>query len=264
MHEGILNGKIVVSNTDLFSQSTDIVVLPCSRSGTISDSIAAQIEKHDIPRTRWRKELGEIEIIQLSPDNSYAKYVCWAASVAATYSTLAALRTIGRDVAQVAESRRNIRIVSSPLLGTGFGGVDKLKSALALAEGFVSAGTKGVVLRLHVLDESCSDEIQRFLDCAQANFVTVPETVELGGHQLQDCNNALLSAFDNFELKQLVKYELDENLDALTGGTTLKEKIFELTLWAERHGKLAELIRGAVKLNPTNPELSAFVRGLSD
>ena len=90
-----------------------------------------------------------------------ARYVCWAVTVFRTYTTRGALRT-GTGRALVAESKSDIQVIAAPLLGTGAGGADPMKSAAALVEGFLSAGVQGLTLRLHVRDASLADDIQRF------------------------------------------------------------------------------------------------------
>jgi hypothetical protein len=258
-----VNSGVIVCNSDLFSEPTDIVVLPCARSGTITDRIRSQITKCNIPAPRRTKPLGEIEVIRLASNNTFARYVCWAATVSATYGTVAALRKIMKEVAQFAESQPNIRTVSSPLLGTEHGDVDKLKSAAALAEGFLSAEIKDIVLHLHVLDAALADEIGRtFASSLALAIPAVREVSELDGPQLKRCHEALMSAFDQAGLERMVKFEMNEDLDAIAGGDTLTARIFELLEWAQRHGRLTELLQGAINTVPGNPKLKPFIASL--
>lgn len=73
---------------------------------------------------------------------------------------------------------------------------------------------------------------------------------------LQDLHRALSSAFPTRSaLSRMVRFELDENLDALAAPSNLADTIFELIQWAEAHGRLADLFEGARRANPDNPML---------
>jgi hypothetical protein len=74
---------------------------------------------------------------------------------------------------------------------------------------------------------------------------------------------ALVSAFTRESLPQMVKFVFNENLEAIAGGSNFSSICFNLIGWAERHGRLQELIAGAKKFNPTNPTLSEFVDAIN-
>lgn len=77
--------------------------------------------------------------------------------------------------------------------------------------------------------------------------------------QFRVIHDALISGFTRPELKVLVKGTLDQHLDAIAGGTTLSEIIFELIEWCVRSGKISELIQGAHELRPDNLEVAALI-----
>ena len=80
----------------------------------------------------------------------------------------------------------------------------------------------------------------------------------LSGRQAKAFQDALLSAFDPSELKQLVYFSLDEDLHNITPGGDFRERTFELLRWTERKGYTEELIASAVKEVPGNPSLKRF------
>jgi hypothetical protein len=82
--------------------------------------------------------------------------------------------------------------------------------------------------------------------------------MKLPRKQLKQLHSTLLDAFDPSELKQMVKFELGENLDAIAGGGNLSETVFNLIQWAERRGRIEDLIQGAVNYNPDNEALLAI------
>ncbi len=70
---------------------------------------------------------------------------------------------------------------------------------------------------------------------------------------------ALLDAFpDKHTLEKMVRFQLEQNLEAIAGGDNNSERIFKLITWVRAKGKLTELIMGAYKDNPDNPKLKAF------
>ncbi|HAJ38786.1 MAG TPA: hypothetical protein DCL15_24225 [Chloroflexi bacterium] len=85
----------------------------------------------------------------------------------------------------------------------------------------------------------------------------------LTGSQIAQLLDALLAAYPRRDnLRMLVRVELDENLDAIAGGDTLRAVAFSLIEWAQRTGRTADLIAGARRGNPGNPALQAFVETL--
>lgn len=81
----------------------------------------------------------------------------------------------------------------------------------------------------------------------------------LTGSQVYQLQQAILSAFDEASLAQMVRIRLDENLASIAGGANLGDVVFNLITWAERTGHTEALIAGAAASNPHNPEL-----GLTD
>ena len=81
----------------------------------------------------------------------------------------------------------------------------------------------------------------------------------LTGPQHQQIQDALLAAFDDAGLRQLVPAkQLDADLDAVAGGKNKTEVVLNLIAWAEREGRIADLIAGALKQNPGSPDLQAL------
>lgn len=75
----------------------------------------------------------------------------------------------------------------------------------------------------------------------------------LTGLQFQQLQHALLSAFPTHAaLAQLVKFGLNQNLDAVAGTGALNEVVFKLITWAEAEGRTAELAAGTYQTNPGN------------
>ena len=85
----------------------------------------------------------------------------------------------------------------------------------------------------------------------------------LAGEKYKELTEALISAFPTEEeLKKMVRYRFNENLETLTTDGNLEDIAFELVQRFEAEGRILELVKGARKENPTNPDLLAFEREL--
>lgn len=66
---------------------------------------------------------------------------------------------------------------------------------------------------------------------------------------------ALVEGFDQFELTQLLRFELNKNLAAIALGNSFQEIVFRLVDKADREGWALSLLRAARAKNPGNPAL---------
>ncbi len=83
----------------------------------------------------------------------------------------------------------------------------------------------------------------------------------LTGSEIEALQNALLDAFDPSTLEQMVRIGLDENLPTIAGGANFRDVTFNLIRWAERTGRVDDLLAAAMQANPDNPALLAIVAG---
>ena len=81
----------------------------------------------------------------------------------------------------------------------------------------------------------------------------------LDGRIVQELQESLLSAFNVYGLKSLVRFKLNENLDALATGDSHEEVVFKLISWAEQNGRIGELLAAAHEEVPGNAELNQFI-----
>jgi len=85
---------------------------------------------------------------------------------------------------------------------------------------------------------------------------------DLTGKQIERFCNALIAAFDRSELEQLTRIDLEENLEAIAGAGKLSVVAFELVTWAQRTGRVSELLAAAQSRRPTNAALAALAQEL--
>ena len=80
----------------------------------------------------------------------------------------------------------------------------------------------------------------------------------LSGSQAKQLQSALLSAFGISELKHLVTFELNQQLENIVPSGPMSSVAFELIMWSEQHGKTAELIKAVIAARPNNPAVAAL------
>ncbi len=80
--------------------------------------------------------------------------------------------------------------------------------------------------------------------------------MNLRGDQRKKLQEALIEAFPKkSSLEQLLALELSKNLDAIAGGNSLEDIIFNLIKTVDSEGWIEDLIRAARKSNPGNKRL---------
>jgi hypothetical protein len=85
----------------------------------------------------------------------------------------------------------------------------------------------------------------------------------LDGRRYQRLQLALLSAFPTPQaMRELLLFQLDVSLDAISGGSNYSEIVFGVISWAVSRNKLRDLIGAARKDNPGNPDLIAIAAEL--
>ena len=105
--------------------------------------------------------------------------------------------------------------------------------------------------------EFCSIRCFNPMNLSGTEFFT---PMNLSGTELKKLVNAITSAYPTKEdLAMMIQFELGENLEAIAGGATLTQLVFNLiTKWAVPRGKISPLIIAAYETNPGNPELKDF------
>jgi hypothetical protein len=88
--------------------------------------------------------------------------------------------------------------------------------------------------------------------------------IKLDGNQYKRLVEALLSAFTSYDdFGVMLRFELDVHLETIVSlSGNLRDIAFGIVNWAETRGNLKELIQGARKHNPGNPELRTVAQEL--
>lgn len=115
---------IKVKQGSVFDEKCDLIILPCSSNGNMTNWVMNEIKQNNLPLTNMKIPFSSIEFI--STENKYRKayYVGYAASVrGADFSSIEAIEHIMDKVVQFTDEER-IGIVNLPVLGTGAGNLD--------------------------------------------------------------------------------------------------------------------------------------------
>ncbi len=107
--------------------------------------------------------MGATEFVMLDPPSSIASVLCWATSVARNRSSIDAIEQIGRRLGEYVTTVPELRVIASPLLGTGAGRLSDLESAKALVRGFTHTPPEHAILRIHVLNPVTFDQLKGVL-----------------------------------------------------------------------------------------------------
>lgn len=130
-------GNVIFRTGNILARGADLTVLPCSNKGHISAETRTHLERYSIspPSTI---PYGSVNVIRFPGPASITKWIAFAASVANRSSSTAVIRHIGGKLSEHVEALPDVRVVESPLLGTGVGGLDVVEAGLALRDGFQS------------------------------------------------------------------------------------------------------------------------------
>src|SRR4051812_4333590 len=84
----------------------------------------------------------------------------------------------------------------------------------------------------------------------------------LSGANARQLHEALVSAFDFQGLRQLMAYDLDEVLENVVGSGALDTVVYELIEWADRNGRVEDLIKAAAQNRPRNQQIADVAQAL--
>ena len=80
------------------------------------------------------------------------------------------------------------------------------------------------------------------------------------GVQFLDIRNAIVSGYNENDLREMLRIRLDTKLDDIVAPGAFKTRVFDLLEKAESQGWLTDLVREGYLENPRNPGLLAIYR----
>lgn len=119
---------IKIKRGSVFDEKCDLIVLPCSSSGSVTSWVKGEIEQNNLPYPSASLPFGQLRVLSTEARYTKADYVGYAASVDAktTSSELLAIEQIASDLISFCK-QNDCSIVNIPLLGTGAGSLDPVE-----------------------------------------------------------------------------------------------------------------------------------------
>ncbi|HEV3202011.1 MAG TPA: TIR domain-containing protein [Bryobacteraceae bacterium] len=152
--------KIKLRLGNLFDGPSDLIVLPCSTSGTVTGFVARSLADYDLPHPREGMLLGEVEFLPFEGAENIAQFVGFAASVDYMTSSLDSICAIGRAIGDFTQKQSMVRAISAPLLGAGAGGLQSEKVVAALRRGFEDKATADSCLTISILHQDVYERLR--------------------------------------------------------------------------------------------------------
>jgi hypothetical protein len=90
--------------------------------------------------------------------------------------------------------------------------------------------------------------------------IAVPEITRLSGPQYKALHAAMLGAYNAETLAGMAQFDLGVKLSHVAGGSDFSAVVFNFIDWAQRNGRLGDLLRAAAQLD--NPDLRATISSL--
>ena len=146
-----MSGFVKLRLGNLFDGPTDLIVLPCSTQGTVTEFVAKSLSSYSIPSPPGTMQLGRVHFEPFPGGDNIAQYVAFAASVENLSSSLPAIYQIGKALGDFTVSTPSVRAVSAPLLGAGAGRLSNDGVVDAIRKGFVEKAAPNATLTLSVL-----------------------------------------------------------------------------------------------------------------
>lgn len=142
--------SVELKQGDMFhSGPADLIVLPCSTSGTITRFVQEKLWAYSLPHPPERMLLGQVAIEAFHGGEEIASYIAYAASVHGVRSSESAIREIGVALGRASTNNPAIRRVFAPLLGAGTGNLLPDAVVRELSAGFMSTAQRDASLVIH-------------------------------------------------------------------------------------------------------------------
>jgi len=108
-------------NKNIFDVNCDLLVVPISTEGTISNSFRNGLEELKISTNLWGNKNYKLGDVQILPKESRNKYIAFVCTVDQYNSAYYIIRQIGKILAEKVLELNNISKIAIPILGTGAG-----------------------------------------------------------------------------------------------------------------------------------------------
>lgn len=172
--------SVLLRRGNIFSTPCDLVILPSSAKGSVSDWTKGLMKEHGIPMPTPHRRLGDLEVLPFPGSGNLACYVAFAASVLNDYSSPETILEISSHIAELTHSNPMIRHIQTPLLGTGAGGLSSATSAEALLNGFYYSAHPLSTMHIHVPFQDVYDSLMRQFETLATSIPSISATPQVG------------------------------------------------------------------------------------
>jgi O-acetyl-ADP-ribose deacetylase (regulator of RNase III) len=109
----------------IFDSKCDLLILPCSSVGTITNWVRQEVDDHNLPRLDREIPYGKVLFYDVYQQYEKSNYIGYASSVEGTIveSSKEGIISVLKEVVEFCKNN-NCTIVNIPILGTGAGGLD--------------------------------------------------------------------------------------------------------------------------------------------
>lgn len=173
-----LKARVKLRLGDLFDGPSDLIVLPCSTGGDITDFVDNHLRYFKIPFPKPGMELGDVEIMPFEGGENIAQYVAFAASVRLLSSKPTAIEKIGAKIGDFTKTQSSVRAIASPLLGAGAGGLKSEVVVRSLHKGFLAHAKPQATLTISVLHKNVFERLKRNLKDLLSHSSAIDHTID--------------------------------------------------------------------------------------
>ena len=158
-----MKARIKLKLGNMFDGPSDLIILPCSTSGTITRFVEQHLADFEIQYPKSGMKLGQVDIMPFTGGENIAQFVAYAASVEHHSSTTKAIEQIGVHIGNFTMSNSSIRAISAPLLGAGAGGLPSESVVVSLRRGFLITASPEATLIINVLHKNVFNRLKNNL-----------------------------------------------------------------------------------------------------
>lgn len=168
-----MSASVDFEHGDVLEGGYDLTVLPCSSKGSVSGSVRRTLRLYGLT-PEFPSEWGHLGPVQRIPIERGGGQIVFAASVLNGKSTSEKIQQISSSLGQLTQSNSGIRLVETPLLGTGAGGLPDVASARALTTGFRATAHEQSRLTVFVYGQR---RLKSILEDLEGNSLPAPRLV---------------------------------------------------------------------------------------
>ena len=144
----------------------DVVIIPQDPNGFVNQDIIRGLERWGFEFSSKKQPLGAYELLgPFTSTNDGLQYLVAATSVGAkeNTSTTDAIEQLGAAIGNLSQNTDDRRRFISPLLGSGWGGLDPVAAYEALEKGFLDNADDNAILTIYMIDQGAFEKVNKFI-----------------------------------------------------------------------------------------------------